>query len=77
MAVSYSAWTLAIEEVLCVPTVVGNCAWLMSTTPALEVVMTTAPALGAFVSAVGAFTRQLAEWSIPVCQVLAVAGLLA
>jgi ornithine cyclodeaminase len=37
----------------------------------LEVVMTTSPAPGAFVSAVGAFTPQMAEWSIPVCQALA------
>ena len=52
-------------------TVVGDCAWVMTTTPALAVVMNTAPASGAFVSAVGAFTPQMAEWSIPVCQALA------
>jgi ornithine cyclodeaminase len=51
--------------------VVLDCAWVMTTTPALEVVMTAAPAPGAFVSAVGAFTPQMAEWSIPVCQALA------
>jgi ornithine cyclodeaminase len=51
-------------------TVVLDCAWVMTTTPALEVVMTTAPAPGAFVSAVGAFTPQMAEWSAPVCQAL-------
>ena len=50
--------------------VVLDCAWVMTTTPALEVVMTTAPAPGAFVSAVGAFTPQMAEWSAPVCQAL-------
>ena len=33
--------------------------------------MNTAPASGAFVSAVGAFTPEMAEWSIPVCQALA------
>ena len=52
-------------------TVVGDCAWVMTTTPALAVVMNTAPASGAFVSAVGAFTPEMAEWSIPVCQALA------
>ena len=50
--------------------VVLDCAWVMTTTPALEVVMTTAPAPGAFVSAVGAFTPQMAEWSAPVCLAL-------
>ena len=50
--------------------VVMDCAWVMTTTPALAVVMTTAPAQGAFVSAVGAFTPQMAEWSAPVCQAL-------
>lgn len=51
--------------------VVKDCAWVMTTTPALAVVMTTAPAPGAFVSAVGAFTPHMAEWSAPVCQTLA------
>ena len=50
--------------------VVMDCAWVMTTTPALAVVMTTAPAQGSFVSAVGAFTPQMAEWSTPVCQAL-------
>ena len=51
--------------------VVLDCAWVMTTTPALEVVMTAAPAPGAFVSAVGAFTPHMAEWSAMVCRGLA------
>jgi 1-piperideine-2-carboxylate/1-pyrroline-2-carboxylate reductase [NAD(P)H] len=51
-------------------------AWVMTTTPALEVVMTTAPAPGTFVSAVGAFTPHMAEWSAPVCQALSLAATL-
>ena len=57
-------------------TVVLDCAWVMTTTPALEVVMTTAPAPGTFVSAVGAFTPHMAEWSAPVCQALSLAATL-
>ena len=53
-----------------------DCAWVMTTTPALEVVMTTAPAPGTFVSAVGAFTPHMAEWSAPVCQALSLAATL-
>jgi len=57
-------------------TVVLDCAWVMTTTPALEVVMTTAPAPGTFVSAVGAFTPHMAEWWAPVCQALSLAATL-
>jgi ornithine cyclodeaminase len=49
----------------------AQCQWVMSTTPAMEVVMTATPRQGAFVSAVGAFTPSMAEWSAQVCQELA------
>jgi ornithine cyclodeaminase len=62
---------LKAHEVPDANTVVLDCAWVMTTTPALEVVMTTAPAPGAFVSAVGAFTPHMAEWSAMVCRGLA------
>lgn len=48
-----------------------TCDWVLSCTPALSVCLHHPPKPGAFVSAVGAFTPHMAEWSAPVCQALA------
>ncbi|MEY4283349.1 MAG: hypothetical protein RL111_24 [Pseudomonadota bacterium] len=47
------------------------CDWVLTCTPATSVSLHQAPKPGAFVSAVGAYTPRMAEWSIPVCQALA------
>lgn len=54
--------------------VMGQCAQVISTTPAQAAVLQAMPREGAFVSAVGAFTPQMLEWSAPVCQALAQVG---
>jgi len=46
------------------------CGIVVTATSAHEVAMTNAPANGTFVSAVGAFTPQMAEWSRDACQAL-------
>lgn len=52
------------------------CSLVISATPALEVVLTKMPREGAFISAVGAYKPNMAEWSAPVCQELAKKGTL-
>ena len=51
--------------------VMDQCPYVVSTTPAQAVTLTAMPREGAFVSAVGAFTPQMVEWSAEVCQALA------
>jgi ornithine cyclodeaminase len=52
----------------------AECPLVITTTPAQQVVMTARPRDDAFVSAVGAFTPRMVEWSADVCQHLAHAG---
>jgi len=54
----------------------AECPLVITTTSAQQVVMTARPRADAFVSAVGAFTPRMVEWSAPVCQHLARSGLL-
>jgi 1-piperideine-2-carboxylate/1-pyrroline-2-carboxylate reductase [NAD(P)H] len=54
----------------------AECPLVITTTPAQQVVMTARPRDDAFVSAVGAFTPRMVEWSADVCQHLAHAGTL-
>ncbi|PUE06743.1 ornithine cyclodeaminase [Limnohabitans sp. T6-5] len=56
--------------------VLSDCPLVASTTPAQEVVLTTTPRNDAFVTAVGAFTPRMLEWSAEVCQHLARIGTL-
>jgi len=54
----------------------AECPLVITTTPAQQVVMTARPRDDAFVSAVGAFTPRMVEWSADVCQHLAETGML-
>ncbi len=54
----------------------AHCPLVITTTSAQGVVMTQNPRPDAFVSAVGAFTPKMVEWSAEVCQYLAQVGLL-
>lgn len=54
----------------------ADCPWVVSATPAQEVVLSAPPHSDAFVAAVGAFTPRMVEWSAPVCQHLARTGTL-
>ena len=54
-----------------------HCPLVVTTTSAQGVVMNRNPRPDAFVSAVGAFTPKMVEWSAEVCQYLAQVGLLA
>ncbi len=54
----------------------AECPLVITTTPAQQVVMTARPRDDAFVSAVGAFTPRMVEWSADVCQHLAHTGTL-
>lgn len=53
-----------------------HCPWVVSATPAQEVVLTGLPRSDAFIAAVGAFTPRMVEWSPEVCQHLAQTGTL-
>jgi ornithine cyclodeaminase len=53
---------------------VADCAWIVSCTPAQEVVLSAHPGPGAFVAAVGAFTPSMVEWAPQVCQAIASTG---
>jgi 1-piperideine-2-carboxylate/1-pyrroline-2-carboxylate reductase [NAD(P)H] len=55
-------------------TVLADCPWVATCTSAQQISMTAMPSAGSFISAVGAFTPQMAEWSAPVCQALAESG---
>jgi 1-piperideine-2-carboxylate/1-pyrroline-2-carboxylate reductase [NAD(P)H] len=50
------------------------CPWVVSATPAQEVVLTAKPRNDAFVAAVGAFTPRMVEWAPDVCRQLAQTG---
>lgn len=50
------------------------CPWVVSATPAQEVVLTAKPRNDAFVVAVGAFTPRMVEWAPDVCRQLAQTG---
>ena len=52
-------------------TVLGQCTYVVTTTTASGPVMHEVPAAGSFVAAVGAFTPEMSEWSVNVCQTLA------
>ena len=54
----------------------AHCPWVVSATPAQEVVLTGLPRSDAFIAAVGAFTPRMVEWSPEVCQHLAQTGTL-
>jgi 1-piperideine-2-carboxylate/1-pyrroline-2-carboxylate reductase [NAD(P)H] len=54
----------------------ADCPWVVSCTPAQEVVLSAVPRSDAFVAAVGAFTPRMVEWSAEVCQHLARKGTL-
>ena len=54
----------------------ADCPLVVTTTPAQQVVMTALPRADAFISAVGAFTPRMVEWSAQVCQQLAQSGTL-
>lgn len=54
--------------------VLADCAYVATTTSAMQLSMHSLPAPGTFITAVGAFTPQMAEWSAPVCQALAAQG---
>ena len=54
----------------------ADCPLVVTTTPAQQVVMTALPRNDAFISAVGAFTPRMVEWSAQVCQQLAQSGTL-
>ncbi len=54
--------------------VMDQCPWVVSTTSAQAVSLHASPREGAFVSAVGAFTPQMVEWSAAVCQHVAQTG---
>ncbi len=54
----------------------AHCPWVVSATPAQEVVLTGLPPSDAFIAAVGAFTPRMVEWSPEVCQHLAQTGTL-
>ncbi len=54
----------------------AHCPWVVSATPAQEVVLTGLPRIDAFIAAVGAFTPRMVEWSPEVCQHLAQTGTL-
>jgi 1-piperideine-2-carboxylate/1-pyrroline-2-carboxylate reductase [NAD(P)H] len=54
----------------------AECPLVITTTPAKQVVMTARPRDDAFVSAVGAFTPRMVEWSADVCQHVARTGML-
>ena len=61
-------WAQAVDD----PHVpLADCDWVLTCTPAHTVCLHHAPKAGAFVSAVGAYTPQMAEWAAPVCQALA------
>lgn len=47
-----------------------HCDWVLTCTPAQTVCLHQPPRPGSFVSAVGAYTPQMAEWAAPVCQAL-------
>ena len=51
--------------------VLEQCAYVVTTTTANGPVMHEIPADGSFVAAVGAFTPEMSEWSVNVCQTLA------
>ena len=51
--------------------VLEQCAYVVTTTTANGPVMHQIPADGSFVAAVGAFTPEMSEWSVNVCQTLA------
>jgi ornithine cyclodeaminase len=53
----------------------AECPLVITTTSAQQVVMTARPREDAFVSAVGAFTPRMVEWSAQVCQHMARTGL--
>ena len=48
-----------------------RCDWVLTCTPALSVCLREIPKAGAFVSAVGAYTPAMSEWSREVCLALA------
>jgi 1-piperideine-2-carboxylate/1-pyrroline-2-carboxylate reductase [NAD(P)H] len=54
----------------------AECPLVITTTSAQQVVMTARPRDDAFVSAVGAFTPRMVEWSADVCQHVASTGML-
>jgi 1-piperideine-2-carboxylate/1-pyrroline-2-carboxylate reductase [NAD(P)H] len=54
----------------------AHCPWVVSATPAQQVVLTGLPRSDAFIAAVGAFTPRMVEWSPEVCQHLAQTGTL-
>jgi 1-piperideine-2-carboxylate/1-pyrroline-2-carboxylate reductase [NAD(P)H] len=54
----------------------AHCPWVVSATPAQEVVLTGRPRSDAFIAAVGAFTPRMVEWSPEVCRHLAQTGTL-
>jgi 1-piperideine-2-carboxylate/1-pyrroline-2-carboxylate reductase [NAD(P)H] len=54
----------------------AHCPWVVSSTPAQEVVLTGMPRRDAFVAAVGAFTPRMVEWAPEVCCHLAQTGTL-
>ncbi len=54
----------------------AHCPWVVSATPAQEVVLTGLPRSDAFIAAVGAFTPRMVEWSPEVCRQLAQTGTL-
>lgn len=53
---------------------VAHCPLIVSTTSAQVVALSATPSTGSFVSAVGAFTPAMVEWSAPVCQHVAAHG---
>lgn len=54
----------------------ADCPWVVSTTPAQQVVLRGTPRDDAFVAAVGAFTPRMVEWAPEVCRDLAARGTL-
>ena len=54
----------------------AHCPWVVSSTPAQEVVLRGMPRSDAFVAAVGAFTPRMVEWAPEVCRQLAQTGTL-
>jgi ornithine cyclodeaminase len=54
----------------------AHCPWVVSATPAQQVVLTDLSRSDAFIAAVGAFTPRMVEWSPEVCQHLAQTGTL-
>jgi ornithine cyclodeaminase len=56
--------------------VLSDCPWVVSATPAQQVVLTAKPRHDAFVAAVGAFTPRMVEWSPDVCRGVVQSGTL-